>query len=88
MSRNVLTTINVIIVMEDELQRLHEELKIEQDRLHKSEREDKELDLERTEKFSEYLEIEKLFKENREVLEVIRARIANIREDIDSLLGP
>ena len=74
--------------MEDELQRFHEELKIEQDRLHKSEREDKELDLERAEKFSEYLEIEKLFKENREVLEVIRARIANIREDIDSLLGP
>ena len=74
--------------MDDELQRLHEELKIEQDRMHELERERKELDWERVEKFSEYLEVENLFKEKGEVLEVTRARIANIRRNIDLLLGP
>ena len=74
--------------MEDELRRLHEELKIEQERIHKLEREREELDWRKAEKFSEYLEVENLFREKGEVLEETRARIDSIRKDIDSLLGP
>lgn len=73
--------------MDDELQRLSRLLNIARDKIHNLEREREELDRGRAEKFSEYLEMENLFKKNGEVLETAREE-ADIQKSIDSLLGP
>lgn len=87
-NRKVLTTINIIITMEDELRRLHELLEIAQEKIHKLEREREELDWERVERFSECLEADNLFREKGDALETTREEVADIRKNIDSLLGP
>ena len=74
--------------MDDELQRLCDLLDITRKRIHEFEREMEELDLRRTESFSDYLEADKLFKEKGKTLEIMRGEVVDIRKSIDSLLGP
>lgn len=74
--------------MDDNLQRLSHLLNTARDKIHNLENERKELDWERAEKFSEYLEVENLFKKNGDALETAREEEADIQKSIDSLLGP
>lgn len=73
--------------MDDELQRLYEQLEIEQEKVRELEAECDELNDERRWRLAEFIATNFLVKEKEELLKVTR-EVESIRNNIKALLGP
>lgn len=74
--------------MDDELQRLYEQLEIEQEKVRELEAECDELNDERRWRLAEFIATNFLVKEKEELLKVTREEVESIRNNIKALLGP
>ena len=74
--------------MDNELQRLYEQLEIEQEKIRELEAECDELNDERRWRLAEFIATNFLVKEKKELLKITREEVESIRNNIEALLGP